>query len=304
MLRRSLILVAALAAVSVARRRGAVVVGPAAAAFPITIQAANGDVVIKARPTRIVSLSPTATEDLFAVGAGAQVDRGRRPVGLPEARAAHEALGLHAERRGDRLVQPRPRRSSRTTAASSPRSRSSASPCCSSRRADNVAQAYDQIRQIGRATGHEPTATTARARRCRRTLTALIRSVPKKSRHLKVYHELDPTTTRRRRRRSSAASTGSSGSATSPTPPTRRTPATRSSRPSTSSRRTRDIVVLADSICCGQTPATRRGAARLERDRGGAQAPRRRDRRQRRVALGAAHRRLRARRSPRVAKRS
>src|SRR5207253_7919775 len=68
-LRRSLILVAALAPF----------LAPAAAAkshaasFPVTIHAANGDVVVTSRPTRIVSLSPTGTEDLFAVRAGSQV---------------------------------------------------------------------------------------------------------------------------------------------------------------------------------------------------------------------------------------
>jgi iron complex transport system substrate-binding protein len=41
--------------------------------FPLTITTAAGTVTIKARPTRIVSLSPTATEDLYAVGAGKQV---------------------------------------------------------------------------------------------------------------------------------------------------------------------------------------------------------------------------------------
>ena len=49
---------------------------PAAAAgasFPVTLTAANGPVTIKAKPLRIVSLAPTATEDLYAVGAGPQV---------------------------------------------------------------------------------------------------------------------------------------------------------------------------------------------------------------------------------------
>ena len=67
MLRRSLILFAALAAVL-----GLVAASPGATSppqFPVTIKAANGDVVIKKRPTRVVSLSPSATEDLFAVGA-------------------------------------------------------------------------------------------------------------------------------------------------------------------------------------------------------------------------------------------
>jgi iron complex transport system substrate-binding protein len=41
--------------------------------FPVTVAAANGRVTIPRRPTRIVSLSPTATENLFAIGAGKQV---------------------------------------------------------------------------------------------------------------------------------------------------------------------------------------------------------------------------------------
>src|SRR6266849_2461096 len=51
-------------------------VGATAAAapqFPLTVKAANGKVTIAHRPSRIISLSATATEDLFAVGAGKQV---------------------------------------------------------------------------------------------------------------------------------------------------------------------------------------------------------------------------------------
>ncbi len=41
--------------------------------FPVTVTTSGGSVTIKAKPARIVSLSPTATEDLYAVGAGSQV---------------------------------------------------------------------------------------------------------------------------------------------------------------------------------------------------------------------------------------
>ncbi len=43
------------------------------AGFPITIDAPSGPVTVDARPTKIVSLSPTATEILFAIEAGDQV---------------------------------------------------------------------------------------------------------------------------------------------------------------------------------------------------------------------------------------
>jgi iron complex transport system substrate-binding protein len=60
----------------------------AAAAFPVTLTAANGAVTITSRPARIVSLSPTLTEDLYAVGAGKQVaavdQDSNYPAGVPK----------------------------------------------------------------------------------------------------------------------------------------------------------------------------------------------------------------------------
>ena len=60
----------------------------AAAVFPVTVTAANGAVTIKSRPARIVSLDPTSTEDLYAVGAGPQVvavdQDSNYPAGVPK----------------------------------------------------------------------------------------------------------------------------------------------------------------------------------------------------------------------------
>ena len=59
-----------------------------AASFPVTVTAANGAVTIKSAPARIVSLSPTMTEDLYAVGAGPQVvavdSDSNYPAGVPK----------------------------------------------------------------------------------------------------------------------------------------------------------------------------------------------------------------------------
>ncbi len=61
--------------------------GAADAAFPVDVEAANGTVTIEAEPERIVSLSPTATEMLYAIGAGDQVeavdDFSNYPEGTP-----------------------------------------------------------------------------------------------------------------------------------------------------------------------------------------------------------------------------
>src|SRR5271156_3371143 len=68
---RWLLPLAALAAVALASSAGAG--ATSGSGFPITLKAANGEVTIPSRPTRIVSLSPAATQDLFADGAGRQV---------------------------------------------------------------------------------------------------------------------------------------------------------------------------------------------------------------------------------------
>ena len=210
-------------------------------------------------PHRIVSLSPTATETLFAIGAGKQViavdDQSDYPKQAPktalsgftpnvEAIASYKpdlvVVGFGAslvsalERLGITVVyQPA---------------------------ASNVAEAYDQIRQLGQATGHQKESTTL-VRSMQKKLTALIRTVPKKSRHLKVYHELGPdyfSTTSDTfigrvyklfgfRNIADAADTTKSGY------PQLSAEYIVSANP--------DIVVLADSVCCAQTPASVAGRA-------------------------------------------
>jgi iron complex transport system substrate-binding protein len=222
--------------------------------FPVTVHAANGDIVVKKRPVRVVSLSPSATEDLFAVGAGAQViavdDQSDYPKRAPhtnlsgfrpntEAIASYNpdlvvisndgGLAASLEKLGITvLLEPAP---------------------------NTIAEAYDEVRQIGQATGHAGTATTV-VRGMQRKLTALIRSVPKRSRHLKVFHELSPdyyTATSSTfigriyrlfgfRNIADAADTSHSGY------PQLSAEYIVAANP--------DIVVLADSVCCGQTAAT------------------------------------------------
>jgi iron complex transport system substrate-binding protein len=59
----------------------------AAPAFPVTVEADNGPVTLEEKPDAVVSLSATATESLFAIGAGDQViavdDQSNYPAEAP-----------------------------------------------------------------------------------------------------------------------------------------------------------------------------------------------------------------------------
>jgi iron complex transport system substrate-binding protein len=124
------------------------------AAFPVTVTGTGGDVTIDARPERIVSLSPTATEDLFAIGAGDQViavdDQSNYPADAPttdlsgfepnvEAIAGYEPdLVVFATEPGDL--------GSSLEGLGITALQLDAAP--------NLDVAYDQIEQLGAATGH------------------------------------------------------------------------------------------------------------------------------------------------------
>ena len=188
MLRRPVVLLAALTAALLVL---AVPAGAAAApAFPVTIHAANGDVQITTRPTRIVSLSPTHTETLFAIDAGSQViavhDQSNYPPRAPRTNLSgyHPNVEAIVSYRPDLVVVSdvgglvASLRKVGITVLFEPA-------------ADNLAQAYDEMRQLGAATGHAARAKAV-VSSMQVTMTKLIRSVPKRSRHLKVFHELGP----------------------------------------------------------------------------------------------------------------
>jgi iron complex transport system substrate-binding protein len=123
-------------------------------AFPVTVGASNGAVTIKSRPARIVALSPTATEDLYAVGAGKQVvavdESSDYPSGVPktslngidpniEAIAGYDPSLVVAGQNANGLVAGL---------------KKLGVPVLIEPAATTLAQAYGQIEQIGAATGH------------------------------------------------------------------------------------------------------------------------------------------------------
>jgi iron complex transport system substrate-binding protein len=143
-------------------------------------------------PHRIISLSPTVTEDLFAIGAGRQVVAVDNQSNYPE-RAPRTALsgftpnveaiaGYHPDLV---LVSYDPRNFASQL-------RQLGIKVVNEAAASDLKQAYAEILGLGRLTGHVRGAKAV-VRSMQTHLAAIVASVPKTRRHLRVYHELDPT---------------------------------------------------------------------------------------------------------------
>jgi iron complex transport system substrate-binding protein len=136
---------------------------PAAAsapAFPVTVTAANGAVTIARRPGRIVSLSPTATEDLYGVGAGSQViavdSDSNYPAGVPKTSLSGLTPNIEAiARYNPSLVIAYQNENGLVSGM-----RKLGVPVLIEPAAATLNAAYAEIEQIGQATGHAAQAAT------------------------------------------------------------------------------------------------------------------------------------------------
>ena len=126
----------------------------AAPSFPVTLTAANGPVKIKAKPGRIVSLAPTATEDLYAVGAGPQVvavdDDSDYPASAPLTKLSGLPPNLEAIAKYNPALVIASQNSNGLVSGLG----KLGVPVLIEPAAATLTDAYDQIVQIGQATGH------------------------------------------------------------------------------------------------------------------------------------------------------
>jgi iron complex transport system substrate-binding protein len=167
---------------------GAASAAPPKPLFPVTVRAANGSVTIAKRPARIVSLSPSATETLFAVGAGRQVVAVDALSNYP-AQAPRTSLSGYrpnaeaiASYRPDLVVV----RSDGgiVEALSKLHVQVIVDP-----EAGSLPDAYRQIRQLGHATGF-PKRSAALVARMRSQISSAVKSARGKGAGLSLYHEL------------------------------------------------------------------------------------------------------------------
>jgi iron complex transport system substrate-binding protein len=160
--------------------------------FPVTVNAPNGQVTIDAKPERVVSISPTSTEVLFAVGAGSQVvavdDQSNFPANAPvtdltaftpniEAIASYEPdLVFLSFDPGDVIAGLE----------------ALGIPVILHPTSISVDDAYTQWEQVGTATGNVAGAAEVVAE-TQMSISTAIESLPTGTDALTYYYELDPT---------------------------------------------------------------------------------------------------------------
>ena len=160
--------------------------------FPAAVAAANGTVHVKARPDHIVSLSPTATEMLYAIGAGRQVKAvdslSDYPPQAPRTKLSAYQPNVEAivAEKPDLVIE------AQDTGQITKRLAALGVPVLELPAPANVAGEYAEFAQLGRATGHLAQADQEVAR-LRAGLRAIAAAMPHHAKPLTYYYELDQT---------------------------------------------------------------------------------------------------------------
>jgi iron complex transport system substrate-binding protein len=164
----------------------------ASATFPATIQATNGPVTLPARPSRIVSLSASLTEDLFAIGAGPQVvavdDQSNYPAGVPKTSLSGFTPNVEAIAgyRPDLVVV------SDDVKGLVGQLKALSIPTLLDPAPSNLDGSYAEITQLGAASGHTSEAAGL-VQTMKGKVTGLLAKLPKRAKPLTYYYELDQT---------------------------------------------------------------------------------------------------------------
>ncbi len=162
-----------------------------AGTWPLTVTDSKGQVTIPAKPSRIVSLSPTATEQLFAISAGPQVVAVDKQSTFPPQAPKTALDGYQPNVEAIRSYNP-----DLVVLAYDPNSltqqlRDAKVPVITLTTPSSLAQAYDQLRLLGQVTGNSSQAELT-ATAMRTSIEQLTSTVsPPNGKPLRVYVETE-----------------------------------------------------------------------------------------------------------------
>lgn len=255
MLRTTLLAVSAAACLLAATAAAGPAAPPAPKQFPVTITTPAGKVTVKKKPRRIVSLSPTATETLFAIGAGKQViavdNQSDYPKNAPKTSLSGFTPNVEAiaEYRPDLVVI------AFDTKGLASALRRLKITVVHHDGVKTLKGAYTQIRQLGLVTGNKASATRV-VRQMRTRIDGIVERSKARARGKSVYHELTPDLY------SATSSTfiGKAYALLGLQNIADEADSAGTGYPQLSSEYVvaadPDVIVLADIVCCGQKPST------------------------------------------------
>ncbi|HXX88674.1 MAG TPA: helical backbone metal receptor [Acidimicrobiales bacterium] len=163
----------------------------AAGGFPVTLHASNGVVQVPKRPTAVISLSPTATEMLYAMGAGHQVKAVDNDSNYPPGVPMTQLSGVTPNVEAILAYQPDLVVTAQDTTGLTGHLAAAGVPVLALPAASTLDDAYAQIRMLGAATGNVGGAQAEVS-----SMQAKIHQVLAGTHvpaHTTYYYELDPT---------------------------------------------------------------------------------------------------------------
>ena len=163
-----------------------------AGTFPVTIAAANGSVTLDEQPSAIVSLSPTATEMIYAIGAGPQVTAVDSYSNYPADAPITDLSALEPNVEAIAAKQPDLVVVADDTAGLTASLGQLDIPVLSLPAATTFDDVYQQIEQLGVATGHVGEAAEL-AGQMKSKIDGIVKGLPVRTTPLTYYHELDNT---------------------------------------------------------------------------------------------------------------
>ena len=164
----------------------------ASSAFPVTVTAANGSVHLDKRPGAILSLSPTATEMLYAIGAGPQVKGVDNDSNFPPQAPRTKLSGFTPNVEAIAAEKPDLVVVSNNAATLTKRLAPFHIPVLWLPAPPNIGGVYSELGQLGEATGHDQQAGQEVAT-LRSQISKIVAAAPHHSKPLTYYYELDQT---------------------------------------------------------------------------------------------------------------
>jgi iron complex transport system substrate-binding protein len=161
-------------------------------AFPVTVSADNGEVTVETEPESIVSMSASATEMLFAIGAGDQVEAVDMTSNYPEDAPVTDLSAFTPNAEAIASYDPDLVVLSDDMNGIVDALAALQVPTLHLGAPQTLEDSYTQIQTLGDATGHADEAAAV-VTDVRDRIAAAVESVPEDAEGRTVYHELDPT---------------------------------------------------------------------------------------------------------------